>query len=367
MTTLNHHISRLLLLWVTCCKPFGMRSREKQAFLFSNTWSLFSKGVIQRPGIWVLFLAFLPGMFFAQGSDNYDMIVAKDGSGDYKYIQDAVDACRAFTPKKLKIYIKNGVYKEKVQVPAWITDISLTGESRDSTVITYNDHTGKGKMGTFDSYTLRIEGNDIVLENMTVRNTAGQVGQAVALHVEGDRIVFRNCNFLGDQDTIFASGEGSRQYFYKCYIEGTTDFIFGPATAMFEDCTIHSKRNSYITAASTPDREKYGYVFRNCKLTAGEDVDKVYLGRPWRDYAQTVFIRCEMGGHIRSEGWHNWSRPEVETSVFYAEYKCYGPGSKTDQRVKWAGTLTDREAAEYTLENIFSGEEKAGDKKWYTE
>lgn len=330
-----------------------------------NMYTLFLRRI--TPGHMMLTLMLLPGIFFAQVDGNYDMIVAKDGSGDYKYIQDAIDACRAFTPKKLKIYIKNGVYKEKVRIHAWVTDISLRGESRDSTVIIYDDHAGKGKMGTFDSYTLRIEGNDIVLENMTVENSAGPVGQAVALHVEGDHIVFRNCSFLGDQDTIFASGEGSRQYFDNCYIEGTTDYIFGPATAVFEGCTIHNKRDSYITAASTPNRVKYGYVFRDCKLTADEGVHKVYLGRPWRDYAQTVFIRCEMGSHIRPEGWHNWSRPEAEETVFYAEYKCYGPGSKTDQRVKWAGTLTDREAEEYTLENIFSGREKTSNEKWYAE
>ncbi len=285
----------------------------------------------------------------------YDMVVAKDGSGDYQYVQDAIDACRAFTPKRLNIFIKNGVYKEKVLIPGWITDISLIGESIDSTIITYDDHAGKGKMGTFDSYTVKIEGNDIVVENIAIANTAGEVGQAVALHIEGDRCVFRNCKFLGNQDTMFASGENSRQYYQDCYIEGTTDFIFGPATAVFEDCVIHSKKNSYITAASTPEWVAYGYVFIDCKFTAAEGVGEVYLGRPWRDYAQTVFIRADLGTHILPEGWHNWSRPEAEETTFYAEYGSTGAGADPTARVPWAHQLEEKELQNYALDKIFNG------------
>ncbi len=297
----------------------------------------------------------------------YDMVVAKDGSGDYKYIQDAIDAVRAFTPKRLRIFIKNGVYKEKVLIPAWVTDIALIGESVDSTILTYDDHAGRGKMGTFDTYTLRIEGNNINVENLTIENSAGPVGQAVALHVEGDRLVFRNCRFLGDQDTIFASGENSRQYYVDCYIEGTTDFIFGPATALFENCEIHSEKDSYITAASTPSWVEYGYVFKDCRLTAAEGVNEVYLGRPWRDFAETVFINCFMGDHILADGWHNWNRPEAEETVFYAEYNNSGPGYQPDERVEWAHILSAKEAAEYTIENIFAGDTETGTSapKWY--
>lgn len=283
------------------------------------------------------------------------MVVASDGSGDYKYIQDAIDACRAFTPKRFTVFIRNGVYKEKLNIPAWVTDISLVGESRDSTIITFDDHAGRGKMGTFDTYSVRIQGNNINVENLTIRNTAGPVGQAVALHVEGNRLVFRNCRFLGDQDTIFASGENAQQYYVDCYIEGTTDFIFGPATALFENCEIRSKRNSYITAASTPHWVDYGYVFKNCRLTVADGVDQVYLGRPWRDYARTVFIGCEMGDHIRPEGWHNWSRPEAEATTFYAEYGSQGAGAEDEERVGWSHQLSEEQAAEYTIENIFAG------------
>lgn len=299
-----------------------------------------------------LFLLFSYWPAFAQQAQ-YDIVVAKDGSGDYQYIQDAIDACRAFTPKRLTIFIKDGKYKEKVVIPAWITDISLIGESIENTIISYDDHAGKGKMGTFDSYTMRIMGNDIYMENITIENTAGPVGQAVALHIEGDRCMFYNCRFLGDQDTMFASGENSRQYYLNCYIEGTTDFIFGPATALFENCQIHSKKNSYITAASTPEWIDYGYVFKDCKVTANKEVDKMYLGRPWRDYAKTVFINCEMGDFIRPEGWHNWSRPEAEKTVFYAEYGSRGPGAKPASRVNWSHQLNNKTIKDYTLEKIF--------------
>ena len=299
--------------------------------------------------------------------DKFDIVVAKDGSGDYKYIQDAIDAVRAFTPKRLRILIKNGVYKEKVLIPAWVTDIALIGESVDSTRITYDDHAGRGKMGTFDTYTLRIVGNNINVENLTIENSAGPVGQAVALHVEGDRLVFRNCRFLGDQDTIFASGENSRQYYVDCYIEGTTDFIFGPATALFENCVIHSKKNSYISAASTPSWVEFGYVFKDCRLTAQEGVTEVYLGRPWRDYAETVFINCFMGDHILADGWHNWRRPEAEETVFYAEFNNSGPGYQPAKRVEWAHILSAEQAAVYTIENIFAGDTETGTSapKWY--
>ncbi len=302
----------------------------------------------------MILLVYFSADTHSQGRED-DMVVAKDGSGDYRYIQDAIDATRAFVPRDLTIFIKNGVYKEKLHIPGWITDITLKGESADSTIITYDDHAGKGKMGTFDSYTVKIEGNDIVVENLTIANTAGEVGQAVALHIEGDRCVFRNCRLLGNQDTMFASGENSRQYYQDCYIEGTTDFIFGPATAVFEDCLIHSKRDSYITAASTPEWVDYGYVFIDCKFTADEEVEKVYLGRPWRDYAKTVFIRADLGDHILPEGWHNWSRPEAEETTFYAEYGSKGPGAAPGSRVDWSHQLKEEALEDYDLEIIFGG------------
>src|SRR5690606_3636718 len=205
----------------------------------------------------------------------YDMIVAQDGSGDFTTIQAAIDAAKAYPDAQVLIYIKNGVYKEKVQVYSWNTKLSLIGEDRDKTVITYDDYfdkIGLGRNSTFHTYTLQVRGNDFYAENLTIENSAGPVGQAVALHVEADRTVFVNCRFIGNQDTVFAAGEGTRQYFKDCYIEGTTDYIIGSATAVFDECEIHSKANSYITAASTPEGEAYGFVFLNAHLTASEGV-----------------------------------------------------------------------------------------------
>jgi pectinesterase len=308
----------------------------------------------------VLFIAFLlfsiTGNVFSQTGNpqqyKYVFTVAKDGSGDYKFIQDAIDAMRVYPLMPITLYIKNGVYNEKIELPASNTDVTFVGQSVDSTIITFNDHTGRGKIHTFTSFTAKIVGNRFRAENITFANSAGPVGQAVALHIESDRAVFVNCRFLGNQDTMYASGEDSRQYFYNCYIEGTVDFIFGPSTAVFEACTIHSKSNSYITAASTTPGKKYGYVFIDCKLTAAPGVDKVYLGRPWRAHAKTIFIRSQLGAHIVLEGWENWGNPENEKTAYYAEYKCTGQGAVRTGRVKWSKELTDKEAQEYTLEKI---------------
>ncbi len=290
-----------------------------------------------------------------KGKVQQDIVVAKDGSGDFLYIQDALEAIRVYLPKPITVYIKEGIYKEKLEIPGTITNVTFKGDGPEKTIITFDDHTGKNYMDTFDSHTLLVWGNSLTFKDMTIQNTAGSVGQAVALHAEGDRLVFDNCHFKGDQDTMFASGENSRQYYKNCYIEGTTDFIFGSATALFENCEIHSKSNSYITAASTPKWVEHGYVFKDCQLTAAEGVDRVFLGRPWRDYAQTVFINCEMGDHIVPEGWNDWGRSQTHETTFYAEYQSQGPGANPDARVDWSHQLSEEEAKAYTMEQIFEG------------
>ena len=170
----------------------------------------------------------------------------------------------------------------------------------------------RGRNSTFYTYTLLVIADDFYAENLTIENSAGPVGQALALYVKGDRCVFRNCRILGNQDTLYTDGLNSRQYFEGCYISGTTDFIFGPATVLFNNCTIHSLRDSYITAASTPQGKPFGYVFMNCKITAAPEAKKVYLGRPWRDYARIVFfeLRTWYSGIVPA-GWSNWSGPRV--------------------------------------------------------
>lgn len=275
------------------------------------------------------------------------LVVARDGTGDYRTLTEAMEGIRAFMDYKVTVLIKNGVYKEKVVIPSWLQNVDFIGENVENTIITYDDHANINKMGTFRTYTVKVEGNDITFRNLTIENNAAQLGQAVALHTEGDCLMFINCRFLGNQDTVYTGLKGTRLCFRDCYIEGTTDFIFGPSTALFEDCIIHSKRNSYITAASTPADVEVGYVFKNCKLTAAPGVDKVYLGRPWRPYAATVFINCEMGKHICPAGWDNWRNPENEKTARYAEYGNRGEGAATDGRAKWAKQLTKKEAAQY--------------------
>ena len=284
------------------------------------------------------------------------IVVDRNGTGNFRNIQQAIDSVRAFNPAgTVTIFIKKGVYKEKLEIPSHVCNVRLVGEDRDKTIINYDDHANIKKMGTFKTFTMRICGNDIRMENLTVENSAAQLGQAVALHVEGDRVVFVNCRFLGNQDTIYTGKENSRQYFQDCYIEGTTDFIFGPSTAWFENCEIHCKRNSYITAASTPEIVKFGYIFNKCNITLADSVKAVYLGRPWRAFAMTLYMSCHLPKGIQPIGWDNWKKVENEKTARYMEYNNSGEGADLKQRVSWAKILTKKEAAEYTVENVLKG------------
>ncbi len=298
------------------------------------------------------------------GANKYDnpdtLFVARDGTAEFRNIADAIEVCRAFMDYHKVIYVKKGTYKEKLIIPSWLDNIEIVGEDVEKTIITYDDHanirmegTEKG-MGTFRTYTLKIEGNGITLKNITIENNSARLGQAVALHTEGDRLTFIGCRFLGHQDTIYTGKAGTRLYFHQCYIEGTTDFIFGPSTAWFEDCTIKSKSNSYVTAASTPADVPYGYVFSHCRLTADEGIDKVYLGRPWRPYAYTLFINCELGKHIVPAGWHNWGNKDNETTARYMEYGNTGAGADAANRAPWSKQLSKKEAAAITKERVFT-------------
>ena len=308
----------------------------------------------------------LPSAISAAGKyDNPDtIVVARDGTGEFRTVDEAIEVCRAFMDYHKVIYIKKGTYKEKLIIPSWLQNIELCGESKEETIITYDDHANvkvilgtaaprEQPMGTFRTYTLKVEGNDITLKNLTIENNSARKGQAVSLHTEGDRIRVINCRILGHQDTIYTGVPGTRIYFNGCYICGTTDFIFGPSTAWFEDCTIESLVNSYVTAASTPKDQPYGYVFNNCRLIAAEGVDKVYLGRPWRDYGYTLFMNCDLGRHIRPEGWHHWEKQREQTAR-YLEYNNRGEGANTKERVGWSRQLTKKEAAKITPEAVFT-------------
>ena len=309
------------------------------------------------------FILALAGALAAEAANKYDnpdtIFVARDGTAEFRNIDDAIEVCRAFMEYHKVIFVKKGTYKEKLVIPSWLTNIEICGEDKDNTIITYDDHANvfipgtDRKMGTFRTYTVRVDGNDITFRNITIENNAARLGQAVALHTQGDRLTFVNCRILGNQDTVYTGGINTRLFFKDCHIEGTTDFIFGPSTAWFENCTILSRINSYITAASTPKDVEYGYVFNHCRLVAAEGVDKVYLGRPWRPYAHTLFMNCEMGRHIRPEGWYNWDKADNEKTARYCEYNNTGEGAAPKARVAWSRQLTKKEAAQVTVANVF--------------
>ena len=300
----------------------------------------------------------------------FHIVVSPDGHGDYMTVQEAIDACPDYSHAEITdILIRKGIYQEEVNIPHSKFRLHIVGEDAENTVITYGKYAeqlwpGRDfKVGTSGSATLYIHASYITFENLTFENTAGegkQIGQAVAVFTDGDFLFFKGCRFLANQDTLYTYGRYGknggikRNYFLDCYIEGTTDFIFGPSIAYFEGCHIHSKKNSYVTAASTLEGQKYGYVFRNCRLTADPGIDKCYLGRPWGAYARTVFIDCELGPHIVAEGWHDWEKPgkpDTKKNSYYAEYGSIGPGAR-GPRVKWAHTLKPRQLAEYTFEKV---------------
>lgn len=292
----------------------------------------------------------------------YDIVVDAKGSGDFLTVQEAINSVPLLKQKETKIYIKNGVYKEKLDLPKDKINVTLIGEDNKKTILTYDDFASKKNaagtnIGTSGSCSFAVGGDDFKAENITFENSSGPIGQAVAVRIDGDKVIFDNCRFLGFQDTLYTRADGSRQYYKNCYIEGTTDFIFGASTAVFEGCEIFSKKGgSYITAASTTLNVSYGYVFLNCKLTTNAEKGTVYLGRPWRNDAKTVFVKCEMGEHVNPLGWHNWGKPEAEKTTFYAEYQCSGKGADRSSRVGWSHTITDRQFLDdYSMDKIFKG------------
>ena len=288
-----------------------------------------------------------------QNPKSPNLIVAADGTGDVKTMQEAIDRVPENNKRRFIIRIKSGVYKEQIKVPANKPYISFIGETAENTKLTFS-LSNKEAGSTSAAYAVYIGGHDFYAENITFENSFGTGSQAVAVLVEADRAVFKNCRFLGWQDTLYA--KNGRQFYENCYIEGHVDFIFGQATAVFENCVIHSKGDGYITA---PMRfaadEPSGFVFINSKLT-GENTQKgVFLGRPWRAFGRTVFLETEMGAHIRPEGWNNWNDPEREKTAYFAEYKSSGAGAKTAERVKWMNHLTDEQAKAFRAENFLKG------------
>ena len=290
---------------------------------------------------------------------HYDYVVAQDGSGDFFTVQEAINAVPDFRKNiRTTILIRKGTYKEKIIIPESKINVSLIGE--EGATLTNDDFANKKNvfgenMGTSGSSSCYIYAPDFYAENITFENSAGPVGQAVACFVSADRAFFKNCRLLGFQDTLYTYGKQSRQYYEDCYIEGTVDFIFGWSTAVFNRCHIHSKRDGYVTAPSTDQGKKYGYVFYDCKLTASPEAKKVYLSRPWRPYAQAVFVRCELGQHVLPEGWNNWGKKENEKTAFYAEYDSRGEGANPKARAAFSHQLKTLKG--YEIETVLAGDD----------
>lgn len=303
----------------------------------------------------------------------FDAVVSFDGSGTHKTVQEAITAAPDSGTKAFRILIKPGRYEGQIIVPATKRNLYFVGEEVENTVLTYNLNVQE----TNSTTNLKFKGTGVIVladnfraEGITFENTSGDHGQALALRVDGDRAIFQHCRLLGWQDTVMLNN--GRHYFTNCYIEGRVDFIYGSATAVFDRCTIHSKNGGYITAASTPKEREFGFVFSNCKLTGDpapwtDPTGKIptkrsknpqaYFGRPWRPYAHVAFLNCEVGDHIRAEGWHNWGNPTNELTARYMEFGNTGPGTKPTARVSWAKQLTAEQVTAFTVENVLKGQD----------
>lgn len=298
------------------------------------------------------------------------IIVSGDGNGDFSTISEAV--CNAVSGDK--ILIKKGTYYERPEITT--ADIMLEGENSASVIISSNYYGlmphPDGKLGTFRSYTMLVNADNFVCRNITIENTAGfgdDVGQAIAVYAEGNNILFENCRILGHQDTLFTGPlpfkefeKGGfrgptefaprihvRQIYRNCYISGEVDYIFGSAAVLFEECELFSincgkKINGYVTAASTYENQKCGYVFLNCRFTGNCPDSTVYIGRPWRNHAKTVLIGCEIGTHIKKELFHDWNKPDSHDKVLYGLYNCSGENICPDHFPPFVRTISKEEA-----------------------
>lgn len=285
--------------------------------------------------------------------------VALDRSGDFTSLQDAISAAPMNTDPatpRWVIAVKPGTYRERIYVQRERGHLHIRGEDAATTIVAFDLHANlpgpdDKPIGTFRTPTVHIDGDGMIWENITFANTAGPVAQALALRADGDLLEFRRCRFLGWQDTILLNR--GRHHFTDCYIEGHVDFIFGGATALFERCHIHCLADGYITAAATPKNTPHGFVFLDCKITGAENA-QTYLGRPWRDFAKTLFVRTEMSAVVHPAGWHNWDKPHAEQTSYYAEYGSTGPGASPATRVPWAHTLSPEDAADLSAARVLN-------------
>ncbi len=295
--------------------------------------------------------------------DRFDAIVSNDVSANYTNLQAAIDAAPDNGTAPFRISIKPGLYQGQFVIPKTKHHIQFLGEDAPNTVITFNLNVTETDASTkpgFKGIGMVVLGDDFRAEKITFQNTSGDHGQALALRIDGDRAVLKDCRMLGWQDTLMINN--GRDYFTNCYVAGRVDFIYGSAAAVFDRCEIHSRNGGHVTAADTPKDHAFGFVFQNCKLTGDANpwntnsaTPMADLGRPWRPYASVTYVNCELGAHIKPEGWNNWRNPTNELTARYAEYNSTGPGANPDKRFKWAKQLSKEEANKITLDAVLGG------------
>jgi alpha-L-fucosidase len=304
----------------------------------------------------VLVLAVVANCFTAQAGE---VTVAADGSGQFKSVQEAIMAGHPTSATNWwTVRIKPGTYKELIYVQRERGFLRLIGENATNTAITFDLHANllgrdSKPIGTFRTPTAQLDADNIIAENLTFENSAGPVGQALAIRLDGDRLTFRNCRFLGCQDTIFANR--GRHYFENCHIEGTVDFIFGAATSWFEGCDILCVRDGYVTAPSTPASQPFGFVFHGGTIRGASPEVKTFLGRPWRAFGSSIFLNTEMAEAVRPAGWNNWGDPSREKTTRFAEFGSKGPGANPAARSPWAKQLSEAEAKAISVQSVLGG------------
>jgi pectinesterase len=300
----------------------------------------------------------------------FNAVVSADGSGTHTTVQAAIAAAPDNAAKPFTILLKPGKYEGQIIIPKNKRNVCFVGEELENTILTYGLNVQETNVATdlrFKGTGVIVLADDFCAENITFENTSGDHGQALALRVDGDRAVFSHCRLLGWQDTLMLNN--ARQYFTNCYVEGRVDFIYGSAAVVFDRCEIHSKNGGHVTAANTQPDHPFGFVFMKCKLTgdpkpwisaAGIPANtnrapKADLGRPWRSYASVTYLNCELGDHIKPEGWNNWRNPTNELTARFSEYNSSGPGANPAARFKWSKQLTKDEAEKITLESVLGG------------
>jgi pectinesterase len=302
------------------------------------------------------------------------LVVAADGSGDFKTVQDAIAAAPEQSSVRIVIHIKPGDYSGPLIIPQNKPNITLLGDDAKTTILRWDRNVRDPIPTGNDGFNpgLQVRGSDFRALHLTIENISGDHGQALALRVDGDRELFVDCRIIGWQDTLMIND--GRDYFNNCYIAGRVDFIYGSATAWFQDCEVHSRNGGHVTAASTPQDNPYGFVFMNCNLTGDSNAwdpattnpstrlkprvtPLADLGRPWRPYASVTYLNCQMGEHIKPQGWNNWGKASNEQTARFSEYGSSGPGGNADGRASWAHQLTDEQAKEITVDTVLSGED----------